>query len=211
VFASIPWAALDHDKSGGEAIGKMLLNMLPSFIPSAAKPILDVGMNQDYLGRPIESQGMQRMPVEDRRHSYTSQIAVAASKALNTFGVKLSPVQVDYALVGYTGGMSRQLPTRAIKSVEDVPVLSSLLLRMPDEPKKQTNEFFEEYDRLGELNHVNELKGKDYFRYQQLNDFYNDTWKNIAPVLKLAKEKNKPEVLKNAYKYLGKELARLGY
>ena len=211
VFASIPWAALDHDKSGGEAIGKMLLKMLPSFVPSAAKPILDVGLNQDYLGRPIENQGMQRMPIEDRRHSYTSQIAVAASKALNTFGVKLSPVQVDYALVGYTGGMSRQLPTRAIKTVEDVPVLNSLLLRMPDEPKKQTNEFFEEYGRLGELNHVNELKGKDYFRYQQLNDFYNDTWKNIAPVLKLAKEKNKPEVLKNAYKYLGKELARLGY
>ncbi|MFC4819202.1 LPD38 domain-containing protein [Dokdonella ginsengisoli] len=73
-------------------------------IPQAVRPALEVAFNYDsFRGRPIDSQGQERLPPENRYTSRSSAAAVQLGKLTNS-----SPNMIEHLVGGYLGWLGVQ-------------------------------------------------------------------------------------------------------
>ena len=199
----------------------MVGNFVPNLVPSAFKPVWDVATNRNWLGRPIESVGLRMRPVE---HRYTEQ-STALGKTLSK-GVRgiqgrkpvftLSPVQIDYLLNSYTGGLSSRL-VNAYRSTHgasasDLPVIGRFILRIPERPARQMNDFYERRKALDELYSV---KGEDGFSLlseseeierQNYQDLYTNVLEPANEAIREYSQGHNNEKLREIYLDIAKEI-----
>ncbi|WP_328186885.1 LPD38 domain-containing protein [Marinobacter sp. OP 3.4] len=95
-----------------QRLGHMLTDTFSfSPVPQVAAPLLDVYSNYDaFTGRPIESQGMQRMRPSLRMRPTTTEPAKWVSSGVEMLlgpdnSLTPSPVQVDHLIQGYFGSV----------------------------------------------------------------------------------------------------------
>jgi len=73
-------------------------------IPQAVRPALESAFNYDtFRGKPIDSEGQERLPPAQRYTSRTSAAAIALGRATNT-----SPNQIEHIVGGYLGWLGTQ-------------------------------------------------------------------------------------------------------
>ena len=102
------------------ALQSMLMNSVPGgIIPQALKPAGEVLVNKSlYNGQPIEGADVERLMKQDRYRSNTTELAKLIGKASGLIGdntglPSLSPLQIDYMMRGYTGGLGTALASLA--------------------------------------------------------------------------------------------------
>ena len=147
---AMPQALLDtynnKDTDSIKAVLKILESQIPDPTPSAFGPLLDIASNKNYLGNPIESKGMSYKYHTERYQDWTTNFAKSLSKVLDKVGIEASPIKLDYLIDSYTGGVLKQFNTDG--NVYNLPILSDLMLRDPNYPRRQLNDFFEDYTEL---------------------------------------------------------------
>jgi hypothetical protein len=106
LFKALPEAvvnmAMGDEKVGPgmEALGRMLSQSQPLSMPQAIKPITEVMLGSSFYSGPIESPREKEILPEKRYRTNSTEL----SKMLG--GVAgLSPIQIDYLIRGYTGGV----------------------------------------------------------------------------------------------------------
>lgn len=215
LFAAVPQAAADYYETEDPVYLQGLLDMgkmqMPDWTPTVVGPLIEVMKNRNFLNQPIESAGMQFLPVTQRKNAYTSQVSIHLSKALNAMGTELSPIQIDYMMNAYTGGWANQLPFRPMTEPADIPVIGDLLTRMPENPRRQLNQFFSDYERLAQLKHADQLKPEDTLRQKRTQLIYNQLTGVYFKNLKKYREKRDIEGMRRLYETMTDYLARNGY
>ncbi len=103
----------EHEPEALEGYPESLIQVLvPTVIPTLMEPAIDVGMNRDFTGRPIEPERERRLLPEARVGPYTSEAAkvlAGVSRAVpGLSAAQLSPRQVDALIEGWTGGVGKQ-------------------------------------------------------------------------------------------------------
>lgn len=213
VFMSAPQAFLDmyqgKDDKALKGLGELAQSQIPDPTPSAIKTALEVARNKNWLGVPIESEGMQYLYPTERKRDYTSKLAVSLSKGANEIGIKLSPIQIDYLIDGYSGGFLKQFRLTG-DQLADYPVIGDLVLRDPNYPKRQLNEFFSEYELLGSKKSSDIATREEIRKYNRIKSFYS-YYRAMQDRIKRAKEHKNDKLLKTYYKQLTERLERYGY
>lgn len=213
-FAATPIAAMDSIYNKNPKYAKALIDLVkaqfPDPTPTLLVPLLDVAKNKNFLGIPIESEGMQgQFPTERKKH-YTTKVASALSKGFNQLGITLSPVQIDYLLNSYTGGWARQLPLRPTTEPADIPVLGDMILRMPQRPQRQLNEFYSRFELLSQKNQSKILKGNergDYTRLKSLERILSVLQKQLIKNY----ENKRTDKVKKTYDRISEVLSKFGF
>jgi len=185
---------------------------LPDPTPSIFRPSIDVATNKNFLGVPIESEGEKYQYPTKRVRTYNSFLSKKLSIAFDEVGIKISPIQLDYLLNAHTGGVFRQIPYPGMKVLEpaDIPVLGDVLLRMPDNPRQQLNEMFNDYEVLTQKNKSGILEDNEVEKYEIAKRAYS----KINPLfkeLRIYKERKNIEKIRNIYKEMGRILNAYGY
>jgi hypothetical protein len=213
VFMSAPQAFLDTYQGKDDQAIKGLMELgkaqIPDVIPSALQPAFEVARNKNWLGNPIESPGMQYLYPTERKRDYTSKLAVALSKGADEIGIKLSPIQIDYLIDGYSGGFLKQFRISG-EQLADYPVIGDLVLRNPGYPNKQLNNFFSDYEFLGQKRSSGVASREELRKYSLIKGFYN-YYKTMQDRIKRAEENKNNKLLKTYYKQMTDRLARYGY
>jgi DNA polymerase III sliding clamp (beta) subunit (PCNA family) len=212
LFMAVPQAALDTiggDDQAFQGVLDILKSQIPNPVPSAFQPAIDVKSNTNYLGLPIESEGMQYLYPTERKKDYTTKLAIALSQGLDKIGIQLSPIQLDYLADSYSGGFLKQFKISG-DELQDLPVLSDLMLRNPDFPKRQLNDYFSEYELLTQKKQSKIATKQEEKKLDRINGFY-DYYKDIQKQIKKAKANKNDELLKVYYNRIRIKLERYGY
>lgn len=213
VFMSAPQAMMDTIRDKDDRAFKGLLELaevqIPDPTPSVFKPAIEVATNKNWLGNPIESPGMQYLYPTERKRDYTSKLAVALSKGADEIGIKLSPIQIDYLIDGYSGGFLKQFRLTG-DQLADYPVLGDLILRDPGYPSRQLNEFFSDYELWGSKKQAGIATKEELRNYAKIAGFYS-YYKAMQDRIKRAKEQKNNKLLKTYYKMMTDRLERYGY
>jgi hypothetical protein len=213
IFMSVPQAALDaykdQDLKWLNGLVDIAKSQIPDPIPSAFQPALDVATNKNYLGVPIESEGMQYLYPTERKKDYTSSFAIAFSKGLDAIGIHLSPIQLDYLIDSYSGGFGRQFRISG-EELADLPVLSDLMVRDPEFPKRQLNEYFTDYEYLQQRKQSDLATKEEQIKLMKIA-FFRMEYDVIMKYMKNAEEKKDKEKVKEYQIKLRESLKRYGY
>jgi uncharacterized ParB-like nuclease family protein len=225
IFAAAPTALLDHlymkDPRAIEGLMDNIYgNFTPNVMPSLFAPAVDIKANKDWLNRPIESLGLQSRPVAERYNDRTSTIAKDISKGMvSIFGSKFnpgwsySPIQIDYLLNNYSGGIYNKLRNTYRSThkanASDLPVIGRFILRNRDKPTRQINDFYERKNILEELNAVDQLTGSDAIEYTYYKDIYNNYIKPLSPLIQEASKGEDKKLLKDLYLTVAEAIKQL--
>ena len=213
VFMSAPQAFLDTYQGKDDQAIKGLMELgkaqIPVPMPSLLSPAYEVAKNKNWLGNPIESPGMQYLYPTERKRDYTSKLAVALSKGADEIGIKLSPIQIDHLIDGYSGGFLKQFRISG-EQLADYPVIGDLVLRNPGYPNKQLNNFFSDYELLGQKRSSGVASREELRKYSLIKGFYS-YYKTMQDRIKRAEENKNNKLLKTYYKQMTDRLARYGY
>jgi len=213
VFMAAPQAALDMAVNKDDKALKGLMDLakaqIPDPTPSMFGPAIDVATNKNYLGVPIESEGMQYLYPTERKRDYTTKLAVGLSKGMNNVGIHLSPIQLDYMLDSYSGGFLRQFRITG-DELYNYPVIGDLMLRDPNYPKRQLNEFFSDWELLKQKKSSGIATREEIRKLAKIDGFY-DYYKSSQERIKRAKEAKNEKLLNTYYKQLTDRLKRYGY
>lgn len=212
IFMSAPQAALDYyegDDESFKAMAEIAKSQVPDPTPSAFGPLIDVAKNKNYLGIPIESEGMQYLYHTERKKYYTSDFAVKMSKGLDKIGVKVSPIQFEYLMNSYSGGFLRQFKISG-ERVQDYPVIGDLMLRDPNSPRRQLNEYFSDYEVLKQKKQAGIATREERHKLNKISRFYSK-YKQISKKMVLAKKMKNYQKLDSYYKQMKNELTKYGY
>jgi hypothetical protein len=125
IFGALPVFALEalRGQQGMQDLHKGAIQaFLSTFgfnpVPQAAKPVLEVVMNYDmFRMKPLESQQLQSLPVEDRANEQTSTGAKLLSQGFGAIDsalpkgsqLQISPIKAQKLIEGYTGGLGVML------------------------------------------------------------------------------------------------------
>ena len=212
IFMAAPQAALDAfggDEEAIKGIVDLMQSQIPDPTPSLFGPLIDVATNKNYLGVPIESAGMQYLYPTERKRDYTTGFAVSLSKGLDKLGIELSPIQLDYLLDSYSGGFLRQFRISG-DELTDLPILGDLLLRDPNYPRRQLNDYFADYEILGSKKQADIATKEELKRYDKIKGFYNE-YRDLQKQIKKAEEKGDSESVKKYEIRLMERLEKYGY
>ena len=108
IFGSIPERFLDWMVDKDPELMKDVAQTLiesgsPGIIPTAGLPIIEWMTNYSFFrGRPIVSESRKALPPELQYTEWTSEVSKKLGELL-----KLSPMQIDNLLYGWTGGLGR--------------------------------------------------------------------------------------------------------
>jgi nucleoid-associated protein YgaU len=99
------YATAFKDKKLSEAAAEtskyVVDNFMPSFTPTAIKPVIELGANYSFFtGKPIESQRLLELEPGQRAYATTPEALKALGEATN-----ISPVKMEYLLRTYTGSL----------------------------------------------------------------------------------------------------------
>jgi len=141
------------------AIRSILFNSIPGFIPQAIKPALEVATNYSFFSwRGIESEREQAFTPSQRMRSNTTEIAKTLSGLASfTVGGKeygVSPIQIDYLIRGYFGGLGLALTSMA-NTVLEKPGKVPAEMRPSDMPV--VGGLFQPRDAQGLINYAYEI------------------------------------------------------
>ena len=118
-------------------------------------------------------------------------------------GWSYSPIQIDYLLNNYSGGIYNKLRNTYRSThkanASDLPVIGRFLLRNRDKPTRQINDFYERKNILEELNAVDQLTGSDAIEYTYYKDIYNNYIKPLSPLIQEASKGEDKKLLKDLY------------
>ena len=219
LFGSAPIAALDYletkDPQYLKGLRELIMRQNPfsleGLTPSVIGPVIDVWRNTNYWGGKIETAGMQYLPPTERKRVYTTQFAISLSKAFNKLGMSVSPVQIDYLLDSYTGGWIRQLPIRPAVEPADIPIIGDLLLRMPKQPRRQLNNFFDEWERLAQRKQARILTPEERRRFYRIRPFYYRYIRYYSKLLKKYGEEKNIEKIERLFEKIREDLEKIGF
>lgn len=126
IFAALPEIALnkmlrDDPKAFKEIKSSFMANFQVPFVPTAAKPVVDIYANKSWTKAPIEGQGDALLPSYERRNDKTSSVSNWIGDVFkNKEG--LSPKQIDYLVKSFTGSVGDffwRLPDTIKQGVSD--------------------------------------------------------------------------------------------
>lgn len=119
-------------------------------LPQIITPVAELVMDRDFFtGRPIEGLMAEFQSPAERRRLYTSSTAIAASRELFSKlpidALRLSPIQLEHLLKGYTGFLGEtalfvsdlfvsrayDMPSTPMRRITDYPVAKSFFQRTP--------------------------------------------------------------------------------
>ena len=227
IFSGLPTATMDYlfdnDPDAARGIFTGIKNIMPEFNIALLSPIFDVLRNQSWSGVPIESAAMQWEYPTERKKDKTTEIAISLSKILDDIGIKVSPVQLDYLLDQWTGGLWRRMGQYfeilfteegrlkiAQAPEEFLPVYNSFWLRTPYYPANAMDKY---YDDLIELRQkkVSGVASKEELKILNRIEPYSSKIKELT----LKKDKYEQMGMRNEMmeidKKLGQMLEKLGY
>ncbi len=156
IFKSLPemvYNTMFGDTELGQvapAIRKILTSLVPGDLPAGIKPMIELMTNYSfYSGKAIESEREQGLVPEERYRAKTTEVSKLIGQL---FGI--SPIKLDYAVRGYTGGLGL-----AVLSIAN-PVLAadekvSPEMRASDTPV--VGGLFQPRDAQGLINYAYEL------------------------------------------------------
>jgi hypothetical protein len=106
IFKMLPemlYSTMFKDKKLGDAASEtskyVVDNFVPSFMPTAIKPVIELGANYSFFtGKPIEGQRLMELAPGQRAYANTPEVLKALGEATN-----ISPVKMEYLLRAYTG------------------------------------------------------------------------------------------------------------
>jgi hypothetical protein len=152
--------AFGDQKLGDAAktIGKLAYNTVPIGLPQGIKPVVEVAANYSfYSGDSIVSQREQALDSAEQFRTNTSELA----KTLGAYG-PLSPIQVEYLIRGYTGGLGvaitqlanpvmrplspSDMPEGPTKKVSQMPIVGNLF--QPTDGRGVINAAYEQADEF---------------------------------------------------------------
>jgi hypothetical protein len=179
------------------------LSMNP--IPQAVRPLTEAFFNYDtFRGRPIDSEGQERLPPADRYTARTSVAAVGIGKVSN-----VSPQRIEHLVQGYFGWLGLQAlnvtdmlarpltdlpsnPSRDFYSVSNWPVagdfvkstagMSSKYVDRFYANQQQTEQLYAAYSmarKAGDVERARDLAGTDAVRLRKLGNAMNRRMQEI--------------------------------
>ena len=133
IFKMLPemiYSTAFKDKKLGDAASEIskyaVDNFMPSFTPTAIKPIIELGANHSFFtGKPIESQRLMELAPGLRSYANTPEALKALGEATN-----ISPVKMEYLIRTFTGSLPLAIlslanPIGAVERPEGRGALSS--------------------------------------------------------------------------------------
>ncbi|HUW31192.1 MAG TPA: LPD38 domain-containing protein [Planctomycetota bacterium] len=186
VFGALPVAALDaayqsavkkNDTEAARSISDATMESIKGFLPvnvesqesfilsmtpQFGKPLAEVGLNwSEFQSHPIiPPYEEEQKELKDIYREYTTETAKAIAKAFNVSPVKVSPMQVEHLLSGYTGGLGLNAvrwsetvagigKKRKDRGLADIPVAGALFGRSPFGPRSASvQEMYDVRERL---------------------------------------------------------------
>jgi hypothetical protein len=109
LFKALPEAIYGmaaNDEKGGKTLkglGKMLDQSNPFSLPQAIKPITEVVLGRSFFQGDIESAREKEQMATERYRANSTEVAKLLGKATGEVGI--SPIQIDYLIRGYFGGL----------------------------------------------------------------------------------------------------------
>ena len=107
--AIINMAAGDEKLGPGmEALGRLLSQSQPLSVPQALKPAIEVALGASFYSGPIESPHEKEVLPQYRYRTNSTELAKMLGGVAG-----LSPIQIDYLIRGYTGGVGMAIAQMA--------------------------------------------------------------------------------------------------
>ena len=180
VFMALPVAIADYnyhkDPGAFRGFGDLVKGQMPGVLPGIIGPAWDIQGNKDWLSRPIESERLRQYPIEDRKKEDTTMMAIELSRAFRVFGIQISPIQMEYALSAYTGGLYRRVSSTfdPIREPADIPVIGGAILRAPEKPRRQIEQFYKDLTKLKELKNVGKATHRQEWQLKRMTESLDD-------------------------------------
>ncbi len=188
MFITLPIAFLDqkYRRSPDEvkrAFKEIFDRANPLEWPATIGPIIELYSNKDFAGRPIVPKRNEWKLPEDQVKPHTTLLMKQMGRFLN-----LSPAKLEHLAVSYSGGLYTGLARLIVdddreKAARDIPVLGTLFVRDPYAPKLQTEQFYQEKERLDRLYASGKLKDSQLIskrkRYGAIGRKLSEYWKKL--------------------------------
>ena len=169
VFANLPERILDFAYGKDpKAVSDWAAQFVDSINPFSLPPVISVptDLNKNhstFTDAPIEGMGLSNLVPSQRANANTSTTAITIADKLSALGIEVSPVKMDYAVQGFTGGLGKLGVAGVDKVLESFNDLD-----LPPEPdggwkravvvknfnvnplsaNKYVNQFYEEYEQI---------------------------------------------------------------
>lgn len=175
--------------------------------PAAVGPIIDVLQNKDWADRPIIPKGLEGKLPSDQYKEYTTEFCKTIAKVLNAAlprGKEISPLQIEYMINAYSGGLYRRtervagMITKApeARQLADLPVIGAIIVRDPYAPRRSIERFYNEREHLNRMYQSDKIEaGSDLDRKRKRYDyigtkFLSPYWKKLQKA-KTVRERKK--------------------
>ena len=190
-FSSLIEKAIDRSKHKAIDYARPFWDALPSFMPIAMLPPLEVITNHTFFtGGPVVPRYQQDLPAAMQYGNETSSIAKFFGKELG-----ISPRNIEHILFGYTGNMGKGLlglfdtltGQRSLNTnLDEAPVISRFTV-MPYKQSKTVTDFYDKYEEQNKL--YREFKATD----KKPKDFNPALYQRLKTSLKDMSQVNKDE------------------
>lgn len=147
-----------------DMLGNMVEGVAPPYAPTVVTLPFEMWANKSFFtGRPIVPRHLQNLEPEFQWEYYTSEFSKMSSKVLaERFDIHVSPMQIDNAWFGLTGGFGRTVrsmsdwavrpmigsPQPPSPTMSDIPLIRAFAVRYPSGSLEPIQQF---YNRLNEL------------------------------------------------------------
>ena len=166
IYGSTVERALDWINEKDPKAFKGLLNSftqasLPAVLPTAILPVVEGITNHSFFtGRSVVPGYLERLPAEHQHTPWTSEFSKGMSKMMKSFGVQVSPMKIDNAVYGYTGGTGRYLtqgvdmlipddgPQKPADTIADMPLVKGFVTRYPQGGTESMARLYEDLGKL---------------------------------------------------------------
>jgi hypothetical protein len=134
----------------GEKLWATIKNLAPPWKPTGVTPLVEAGLNMDWTGRQIESQGQDNLYTYLRSQPYTLETSKFMSKYLTQW-LGLSPAKTEYVLDQLTGGQYSGITgfiersTQGDLSMRDSPIGRNLTRGLY---QRSISEFYDQYNAV---------------------------------------------------------------
>ncbi|MFH2031938.1 MAG: LPD38 domain-containing protein, partial [Bacteroidota bacterium] len=214
LMATLDYMAEKDPKAMEGLMDNVYGNFTPSLLPDMLQPWYDVATNKNWLGQAIETEGMKTLPKEHRYYDYSTNISKMLSSAMSDISKTgmgkvltiddkvLSPLQIDYILNSYTGGIYQRVARSidALKDsrdydINDLPIIGRIFLRKPEKPTRLINDFYIRKEYLDEQYNVGEITISEIVERDMYGIIYERSLKPYnQDVKRFTLEKNKSEL-----------------
>jgi hypothetical protein len=160
IFGSLPericeWVDTQNPGAFDDFASDLWQTLTPNVLPTALQPIVEVIANKSlFTGKPIVSEGRQRLEPSEQYGTYTSETMKRLGGATG-----ISPAKLEHLYTGYTAGLGRiplsatdkflfNPPTRP-SEVSNVPLLRGMITREPTGfGSKSVTDFYDLKDKV---------------------------------------------------------------